>query len=199
MTKCFSNHLMVSLLLLLAAGCTRTESCCDGEEVIGGQPLSDQSIYQLDHAFRDQHNVTRHLADNRGHATLVAMIFTNCSYACPALVNDIKRAVDAVSAASSVRVVLVTMDAERDQPDVLLRFAQDRELPDDRYSLLHGGPDAIAEVAAVLGVRFSKVDGGDFSHSNQIALLNQEGEIHYRLQGLGMDIAPLVAAIKKLQ
>lgn len=199
MTTYFPNRLTASLLLLLAVACTQEQSCCDGDEVTGGQSLSDQSIYQLDHAFQDQHNVTRHLADNRGHATLVAMIFTNCSYACPALVNDIKRTVDAVAPASSVRVVLVTMDAKRDQPNVLLQFAQDRELPDESYSLLHGDSDAIAEVAAVLGVRFSEVDGGDFSHSNQIVLLNQEGEIHYRLQGLGMDIAPLVAAIKQLQ
>ena len=127
------------------------------------------------------------------------MIFTNCTYACPALVNDIKLTVDAVAATSPVRVVLVTMDAKRDQPDVLLRFAQDRGLSDDRYSLLHADPDAIAEVAAVLGVRFNEVDGGDFSHSNQIVLLNQEGEICFRLQGLGMDVAPLTAAIKQLQ
>ncbi|MFT7537138.1 MAG: hypothetical protein ACI85K_003094 [Hyphomicrobiaceae bacterium] len=39
----------------------------------------------------------------------------------------------------------------------------------------------------------------NFSHCHQIVLLNQAGDIHYRLQGLVMDVAPLVAAIKQLQ
>ena len=185
-----------ALLLLLAVGCSRPNSCCEGEDEGEVQPLSDQSIYQLDHSFLDQNNVACRLSRFRGSPTLVAMIFTNCSYACPAIVNDIKRVVVEASD-PNLKVLLVSMDTKRDPPAVLLQFAQNRGL-DERYTLLHGDADAIAEVAAVLGVRYSEVDGGDFSHSNQIALLNREGEVHYRLQGLGVDVAPLVTAIHGL-
>ncbi len=198
MTMCFSNRLATLLMVLALASCSRTESCCEGEDVAAAQPLSDTSIYQLDHAFVDQYGVARKLVDFSGQPVLIAMIFTNCSYACPAIVNDITRSVAESGADPSLKVVLVSMDVKRDQPEVLRKFAEERGLDRDRYFLLHGDDDAVAEVAAVLGVRFNEVDGGDFSHSNQVVLLNGAGEIHHRLQGLGVKIEPLVAAIKEL-
>lgn len=181
--------LAAALLLSLSAAC--------GSDV-AAPATPALSIYQLQHTFTDQGGAVRTLGDSRGHPVLIAMVFTHCSYACPALVADVQRVVAAAGAPPDLRVLLVSMDHERDLPATLAAFAADHDLPADRYSLLHGDADAVAEVAAVLGVRYAQVEGGDFSHSNRITLLDREGVVVHRHEGLGEDLASLVAVVKDL-
>ncbi|MCA8964187.1 MAG: SCO family protein [Planctomycetes bacterium] len=183
-----------ALRSLLSATILSLAAACGGEPVT--QAASPLSIYQLEHTFTDQGGAARKLGDSRGHPVLIAMIFTHCSYACPAIVADVQRVVAAAGDPPDLRVLLVSMDHKRDLPATLAAFAAEHGLPPDRFSLLHGEADAVAEVAAVLGVRYAEVEGGDFSHSNRITLLDRDGVIVHRHDGLGEDLASLVAAVK---
>lgn len=188
-----------SLGLVLFACSGKEEECCcttlDADEAI-----PSTSLYQIDANWTDQANRTRTLADFRGNTTLIAMVFTQCAYACPQLIGDLQ-AIEAGLSEDELRdtrIVLVTMDTARDTPDVLAAYARDRELAAPRWTLLHGTTDDVQTLAAVLGVKFKQVPGGDFSHSNLITVLDADGTVAHRHEGLNAPIEPTLSAIRRL-
>ena len=51
--------------------------------------------------------------------------------------------------------------------------------------------------AATLAVNYKKISPVDFSHSNIISLFNEDGELIYQQEGLGVDYAPTIKAIEE--
>ena len=174
--------------------------CCAGEpeealETHAAWP--SESIYQLPSKWRDQDGRSRGLAPDQPAPVVVAMMFTHCEYACPRIISDLKAIEAQVSAAAKdqLQFLLITFDVERDLPDVLKSYASDRELDLDHWSLLHGDPEDVRETAAALSIRYKKTETGGFSHSNLLTLLDRDGVVIHRLEGLGSDPTDLVAAI----
>lgn len=188
----------LGLLLACLAACGGETSCCTNPPPAATGAPSDHSVHLLEHRFVTQTGESRTLADFRGQPVLIALVFTHCSFACPALVADVQHTLTLAGSPTSARVVLVSMDHERDTPPVLAEFAAKHRLAGPQWTLLHGDAAAVAELAAVLGVRYAKVDGGDYSHSNRICLLDGNGEIVHRHDGLGTAPAELAAALQKL-
>ncbi len=127
------------------------------------------------------------------------MFFTNCEYACPILVGELK-AIEARLAPevrAKVDFLLVSMDVKRDTPAELAAFRERRQLARDRWTLLRGEADDVRELAALLGVNYMEDARGQFSHSNVITVLNAEGEIVFRHAGLEQDPTLLISAIEK--
>jgi len=116
------------------------------------------------------------------------MFFASCQYACPLLVNDLKRIETALPAEARSRVgfTLVTFDPHRDTPAALAAYRASRHLAVETWTLLRGEPDDILELAALLGVQFKQDASGQFAHSNLITVLNAEGEIAYQRSGLNL-------------
>ena len=70
-------------------------------------------------------------------------------------------------------------------------------LDPQHWSLLHGQPDDILELAVLLGVKYKKDQKGGFAHANLITVLNKEGEIVHRHAGLHYPLDDTLAAIRK--
>ncbi len=88
--------------------------------------------------------------------------------------------------------------AERDTPGVLLKYAKDKNLDQQRWTLLTGGKNDIMELAMLLGFKFSKEANGGYTHTNLITFLNKKGEIVYQNVGLSVDtnaISRLLASL----
>lgn len=162
--------------------------------------LSDESLFLLEHAFEDQHAKSRRLVDLAGKPTVIAMIFTHCEFACPAILQDLRKLEEAMSQAerNATHWVLVSFDVERDVPEALAAYAEREKLDPARWTLLHGDEDAVRELSALLGVRYKPMPAGGFSHSNRISLLNAEGELAAHIDGLNVDVTPLVQARRGL-
>lgn len=177
------------------------EDCC---EALGGAAdpasLSDESLFLLEHGFDNQRGEPMQLVDLAGQPTVIAMVFTHCEYACPAILQDLRKLEAAMSDVErqSTRWVLVSFDAARDVPEVLAAYAERENLDPERWTLLHGDEGAVRELAALLGVRYKATPNGGFSHSNRISLLNAQGEIVTHLDGLNVNVAPLVEARRTL-
>lgn len=154
------------------------------------------SIYHLDHAWRDQHGALVELADFAGGPVLVTMFYGNCQTACPLLLHKARLLQEALGA--PVPVLAVTFDPVSDTPEAMRRYAAERDFERDTWHFLMGSPTSIRMLATLLGVQYHRRGDGHFDHSNLIALLDGEGVIRLRSEGLSPDVAPLAAEIERL-
>jgi protein SCO1/2 len=136
----------------------------------------------------------------KGLPQVILMFFASCQSACPILVHDLQRIEAALTPRQRARVgfTLVTIDPRRDTPRALANYRATRALPVETWTLLHGEPDDIRELTALLGVKYKEQANGQFAHSNLITVLNQKGEIVHQLVGLGQDIKATVRVIDQL-
>ncbi|HVO76064.1 MAG TPA: SCO family protein [Ignavibacteriaceae bacterium] len=164
-------------------------SCCSSEE--DAEEFSDNSIYQLNSVWTDQQGEKFSLSLLKGKPVVLTMFFASCTYACPVLVNDMKRIESEIPKRDlpSYRFVLISIDPERDTPQKLARYAEVKNLDTKRWTLLTGNPDDIMELAALIGFKYKKNSNGDFSHSNLITFLDSNGEIIHQQIGLNQDIS----------
>src|SRR5690606_28454446 len=94
-------------------------------------------------------------------------------------------------------LVLVSIDPERDTAAMLRNFSQVHRL-DDQWLLLRGAETDVRTLAAVFGIRYKQQQDGQFAHSNLVTLLDANGEVVYRHEGLGAAPTGLIAAINGL-
>ena len=158
--------------------------CC--QAIKSGVPISDQSLYQLDSRWTSDQGREIQLGNLRGQPQVVAMVFTSCEFACPIIVNDMKRIAAALpkDVQGKVNFTLISFDHERDTPEKLRAFRQRMQLPMADWTLLRGGVDDVRELAALLGVNYRKDARGQYAHSNILTVLSPNGEMVHQQSGL---------------
>jgi protein SCO1 len=159
--------------------------------------ISSESIYQLTDTFQtqDKKNVT--LSSFAGKPTVVGMIFTHCTYACPRLTADIKNIEEKLKSENGkVNYLLVSFDSQRDLPEQLKKFANANQL-DNNWTLLHGNENAVRPLSVLLNVQFEKDAEGNFSHSNIISVLGKSGVLVFQKEGLSADPVEIIGTIKQ--
>jgi len=170
------------------------KSCCTEKQ--SGE-ASENSVYQLESVWKTEAENKIVLNDLKGRKQIMAMIFTSCTYACPLIVNDMKK-IEAQTKRNDVNFLLISIDPERDTPEVLMQYARNNKLDMKRWRLLTGDENSVSELAAVLGFKYKKEPDGSFSHSNIINLLNDKGEVAYQHFGLNQDVQDVLENINKL-
>jgi protein SCO1/2 len=125
----------------------------------------------------DQNGKTVTDADLKGKWSLVYFGYTHCPDACPTALNDISIALDELGPQrNAVRPVFVTVDPERDTPEVLKSYVTAFDAP---ILALSGTPEEIAQAAKGYRVYYAKHPeaGGDYSmdHSSVIYVMDPEG------------------------
>jgi protein SCO1/2 len=83
--------------------------------------------------------------------------------------------------------LLVSFDPDRDTPGQMRLFAKQRQL-DNQWELLQGSADQVRELSMALNVRYQKLSGGNFSHSGNIFILDQTGNIVQAVDGLNGNV-----------
>jgi protein SCO1/2 len=171
----------------------KKDACCAAMDAAA---FSKDSLYQADAAFTTDAGRPFALGELRGRPVVLTMFFASCGYACPLLVSDLEmvRAKLPADVRGRAVFVLVSFDTVRDTPVALAAYRTRRGL-DDRWVLLHGGGDAVRELAALLGVKYQQDADGGFSHSNLITIMNAEGEIVHQRSGLKGGLDEATAAI----
>lgn len=161
---------------------------------------TDFSVYHAESVWTDQTGAERPLSSLAGRVQLVAMVYTNCAYACPRIMLDLKRIAGELGPvlADDVGFVIVSIDPERDTPERLAAFASGSRLDTARWTLLTADEGDILELAALLGVQYRETRPGEWVHSNLITVLDRDGEVAHRQMGLGTDPAETLAVIRGL-
>ena len=119
-------------------------------------------------------------ADFRGRWMLVYFGYTFCPDLCPTELQTMAAALDRLGAAAAgVAPLFITIDPERDTPDVLAKYVK---LFDPRIVGLTGIPSAIATAARNFRVYYAKVPGKNgapylMDHSSLIYLMDPQGRL----------------------
>lgn len=136
----------------------------------------------------------RTLADFRGKAVLVFFGYTHCPDVCPTTLADAAQALKALGKdGDRVQVLFVTVDPERDTPEVLAKYVP---AFDARFLGLHGNAEAIQRAAKEFKIYYEKRPGkapGEYTmdHSGQSYVFDTQGRIRLLLRHdrLSQDLA----------
>jgi protein SCO1/2 len=130
------------------------------------------------------------LADFRGKVVAVTFILTMCTATCPVLTPMMSFVQDQLrnDFGTKIAFVSITVDPERDTPDVLKQYAQAFGADFAGWSFLTGSPEAIREVTHRYGVYASKTADGDVEHTFLTSIVDSRGIL--RVQYLGVRFDP---------
>jgi protein SCO1 len=156
-------------------------------EAMEAAPPRGDSVYALSASLVDQRGRAVGLDLFRGHPVLISMFYASCPDACPLLIADLQRMERELPPRikADLRIVLVSLDPERDTPDALQALARARRVDESRWRLLRAPEDTVRDIAALLGVKYRRLPDGSFNHSSVITLLDPDGAIVVRDDAMG--------------
>jgi protein SCO1/2 len=132
-----SRYLLAVILTALLLGCDRGPSF-RSTDITGADFGKDLQLV-------DHNGQPRSLGDFRGKVIVVFFGFTHCPDVCPTTLAELARALEKLGAdGDRVQVLMVTVDPERDTPEVLKQYVT---ALDPRFLGLTGDADAIARTA----------------------------------------------------
>lgn len=162
--------------------------------------LPKDSIYQASSSWSLQDKSRIHLSDLSGQPVLMTMAYTGCEYTCPLIIEKL-RSIEAEiqkQGGTKYRIVIASFDPDADRPDRLSSFMKKRKIENPAWSMMVAdNAPSTRELAILLGINYKAEEGGHFSHSNVISLLDSQGRILHQLNGLNADHAELVKAAVK--
>lgn len=198
----------VAAKIILMALCSSLSSCQkEGENVRAhetlraGEALLGESIYQLETPLLNQEGKEIGLDAYKGSPVVVSLFYASCPYNCPLLIQSIQTKVeDPINPEirSNLRVLLISFDPEKDTPEALKKLAEKRKIDLSRWTLAQASDEGAREIAAVLGVQYRKLPDGSFNHSSVIALLDSNGVIQARVDGLDQPFDPIIEKLQTL-
>ena len=160
--------------------------------------LDGASLYHLDPdlSLRDQQGEAFALEGLRGRPVLVTFFYGGCTTMCPLIVADVHRIMNALpeDARAETRVVLVTIDPERDTPERLRELAAERAMPES-WHLVGGDEGSIRSLASTLGMTYRRMPDGSYAHAALYTVLDREGRIAHQLENTGQPVDDTVGAL----
>ena len=130
------------------------------------------------------------LKELRGKVLAITFIFASCADTCPLLTAKMAGIQNRLGAdfGKKVHFVSITVDPERDTPEVLRRYAEGHKANPAGWAFLTGTPAEIREVAKRYGIYHKKTPRGDVDHTFLTSLVDQKGTL--RVQYMGVQFKP---------
>jgi len=166
------NYLL--LVLFLFAGCNKSVPPLPSHAVdISWRYEQAAADFKLTEATGKE----RHLSDFRGKVVVLFFGYTHCPEVCPTTLADLAQAVRLMGkSADKVQVLFVTLDPERDTPEVLAKFVP---FFNPSFIGLYGDAEATAQAAKVFAVSYQKHSektGYSLDHSDGTYLIGKNGK-----------------------
>jgi protein SCO1/2 len=135
----------------------------------------------------------------RGHPVLITMFYSSCPATCPLLIDTLRATERELTPAQRdrLRVLLISIDPQRDTPEALRTLAEARHIDITRWTLARADAATVRTIAALLNVQYRQLPNGDFNHSTIITLLSPGGEIQASSATLGHPDAALLERLRR--
>jgi len=168
--------LLTTLALLPLAGCGPDAPKLNGMD-LSSMPTGD---FQL----QDTDGRQRQLADYRGQTVMLFFGFTQCPDICPTALTralEIKRLLGP-EAAKKLRILFITVDPERDTPEILRAYTQ---AFDPEFVGLRGDAEQTRAAAQSFKVFYQKVPTGSsytMDHTALTYIIDAQGKLRLALR-----------------
>ncbi len=168
--------------------------------LFAGSALADKmypssSIYQLSAPLTNQAGVDHGLDVYAGHPVLVTMFYGSCRHTCPLLIETLRSVERAAPDPKNLRVLMISIDPDRDTVAALAKIAQERRIDTSRWTLARADANQVRKLAALLNIQYKQSPDGEFNHSSIISVLTPMGEIAQQSAMLGKADEGLVRAL----
>jgi protein SCO1 len=174
------------LVALLALG-----ACQQGKPGFRATDITGAE-FGRDFALDDHTGKLRTLADFRGRVVVMFFGFTHCPDVCPTTLAELAAAVKELGTdGDKVQVLLVTVDPERDTPQVLSQYVT---AFNPRFLALRGTAEETARVAKEFKIIYQKVAGArpdsyTMDHSAGTFIFDRQGRLRlYVNYGRGPEV-----------
>lgn len=160
--------------------------------------LPDDSYYQLDVSLETHAGEKIAFDAFRGRPVIVSMFYGTCPHVCPVLISTIKEVGEQLPVAirDELRVLMISIDPERDTPAHLLELVERHNVDSTRWRLARTQPSQTRPLAAVLGIKYKALPDGEFNHTSAIILLDPQGREITRSTKLGAPSAEFVEVVQ---
>jgi len=155
-------------------------------------------------------------ADVKGKVLAVGFIYTSCTDICPMLTTVMATLQDQLRRegllGEDVLLLSISVDPERDTPEVLARYAREHGADTATWRFLTGDPDHIRSVVVEgFSLGLTKTDAHahhsgaeavqayEVEHSGRVVLVDPVGQIRAYYEGTELDPARVAAEIRRLR
>ena len=190
--------------LLIAAFLAATLAACSGKSqaettlAMELRPIGELAEFSL----LDQDGQAFGRDQMLGNLWVVKFFFTRCPSICPLLTTSMKDVAGRWSKEAGVHFLSITVDADFDHVGVLKAFAKANHLPENRWRLLSGNPEAIrklCEKSFLLALGGAMKPNGDITHSSRFVVVDGKGQVRGFFDGLEKkEVAKLNQALRLL-
>jgi len=194
---------ILSFILLMMACVTglSAQHHHEKDSAPGARAINSQhSLYHLDAGWADHRGDSLALSDFRGEPVIAVMFYGNCTQVCPILIQDAWRLYSMLddSERASVNVLAITFDTENDTPERLRAYAEREQLDIPGWHFMTSRPASVRNLAMMLGVQYSEKSDGHFAHSNLITVLDKQGRVAIRVEGLNQPMDEAAGTIRSI-
>jgi protein SCO1/2 len=165
-------RLLILLIFLLSA--------CGEQKMPSPYHAADISGHfaQADFQLNDFNGKPRKLSDFSDKVVVLFFGYTHCPEVCPTTLADLAQVMHLLGKdASRVQVLFITLDPERDTPELLAKFVP---AFDPAFLGLYGNAQATAQAAKAFGIeyvkQYDKHGGYTLDHTDGIYLLGIQGK-----------------------
>ena len=151
-------------------------------------------------ALTNQDGTRVTLSELRGRVVAITFIYASCADTCPLLTAKMARVQARLGPDFGPRVffVSITVDPERDTPEVLKRYAEAHGATTAGWAFVTGSPDEIRAVARRYGVYYRKTARGDVDHTFLTSVVDRTGILRVQYLGVRFDPDELLRDIRSL-
>ncbi|MFC5712534.1 SCO family protein [Thalassorhabdus alkalitolerans] len=164
--------------------------------------ISEADMQVEDFEYTNQHGESFGLSELEGDYWLASMIFTRCPSVCPLMTpNKLNLQGELEEEGVPVQIVSFTVDPEFDTPERLLNYGENYNVDFSNWNFLTGYSDEEIEEFAQSSFRsvVQKVpEEEDIVHATSFFLVDGEGQVIRKYDGLDNDTSPIVEDLKYL-
>jgi len=140
------------------------------------------------------------LKELRGKVLAITFIFASCADTCPLLTAKMAGIRNRLGTdfGSKVYFLSITVDPERDTPEVLKRYAEAYKANPAGWAFLTGTKAEIRNNAKGYGIYYKKTPRGDVDHTFLTSLVDQSGTLRVQYMGVKFDPDEMLRDIRSL-
>ena len=165
-----------------------------------GAPAEAARLYDLSFTLEGMDGKELGIDYFKGSPVIMAMFYASCPQACPLLIGKLQ-SIDAKLPADqrqNLRVLLISMDPDRDTPQALADSFATYNLDAGRWKMARPRPQDVRTLAALLDVRYKQSANGEFSHNSGVTVVDREGHIRLRVEGLASEEARVTELLTQM-